>query len=306
MRGPIPDGPNPDRESRLHRAGLAMAVGAAVCWGLGNLMVRQPDLPGPQLAFWRILLGAGVYVVALGVTRRRLSWASIRGCGPAGVALAGWIVFFYLAIRSTTITTASLIGALLPVILLGVAVRRFGEPVSLRLVGMVSAALAGTALVLYGSSSAPTWSLRGDGLALVSTLLFAAYFTLAKQARQQFGVLELLTTVYAVASVALLPVAVIDAGGLGFPGGQAWGWMAAMVAVPGSGHLLMNWAHRHVRLSITSTVTLIEAPVAAVGAALFLDEPIVALQVVGAAVTFAALAAVIRADLALTERHTDA
>lgn len=299
-------GPDPDGEGRLHRAGLAMAVGAAVCWGLGNLMVRQPDLPGPQLAFWRTLLGAGVYAVALAVTRRRLSWACIRGCWLAGAAMAGWIVFFYLAIRSTTVTNASLIGSLLPVILLGVAVRQFGEPVTLRLVGMVAAALAGTALVLYGSSSAPTWSLRGDGMALVSTLLFAAYFILVKQARQQFGVLELLTAVYAVASVALLPVAVINAGGLGFPGGQAWGWMAAMVAVPGSGHLLMNWAHRHVGLSITSTVTLASTPVSAVGAALFLDEPIVALQVVGAAVTFAALAAVIRADLTLTERHSDA
>lgn len=299
-------GPNPDEEGRFHRAGLAMAVGAAVCWGLGNLMVRQPDLPGPQLAFWRTLLGTGVYAVALAVTRRRLSWACIRGCWLAGAAMAGWIVFFYLAIRSTTVTNASLIGSLLPVILLGVAVRQFGEPVTLRLAGMVAAALAGTALVLYGSSSAPTWSLRGDGMALVSTLLFAAYFILVKQARQQFGVLELLAAVYAVASVALLPVAVIDAGGLGFPGGQAWGWMAAMVAVPGSGHLLMNWAHRHVGLSITSTVTLASTPVSAVGAALFLDEPIVALQVVGAAVTFAALTAVIRADLALSDRHSDA
>ena len=202
---------------RLHRAGLAMAVGAAGCWGVGNLMVRQPDLPGPQLAFWRVLLGAGVYAAALAVTGRRPSWACIRGCGLAGLALAGWIVFFYLALLSTTITNASLIGSLLPVILLGVAVRRFSEPVSLRLVGLVAAALAGTASVLYGSSSVPTWSLRGDGMALVSTLLFAIYFALAKQARQRFTVLEFQTAVYAVAAVALIPVAAIDAGGIGAP-----------------------------------------------------------------------------------------
>ena len=65
----------------------------------------------------------------------------------------------------------------------------------------------------------------------------------------------------------------------------------------------MNWAHRHVGLSITSTVTLASTPVSAVGAALFLDEPIVAAQVAGAAVTFAALAAVIRADLTLAARR---
>lgn len=297
-------GPSADGAERLHRAGLAMAVGAAVCWGAGNLMVRQPDLPGPQLAFWRVLLGACVYAVALAVTGRRPSWACIRGCGPAGLALAGWIVFFYLALLSTTITNASLIGSLLPVILLGVAVRRFSEPVSLRLVGLVAAALAGTALVLYGSASVPTWSLRGDGMALVSTLLFAAYFAMAKQARQRFTVLEFQTAVYTVAAVALVPVAVIHAGGIGAPTSPGvWGWMAAMVAVPGSGHLLMNWAHRHVGLSITSTVTLASTPVSAVGAALFLDEPIVAAQVAGAAVTFAALAAVIRADLALAARR---
>ncbi len=277
--------------------GVAMALAATVCWGIGNVMVRQPDLHWPQLAFWRMLLGAGVTAALLAATRRRLSWTCIRACWPAGAALAGWILCYYLALLSTTVTDASLISSLLPVFLLGVAKRRFGERISLSLVGMVAAALAGIALALYGSSAVPSWSLQGDGMALVSTLLFALHFALAKQARQRFTALEFQTAIYVVASVILLPVEVIDARGFEIPDLVVWEWIAALVIVPGTGHLLMNWAHRHVALSITSTITLASTPVSAIGAALFLDEPIVVIQAVGLAVTLVALATVIEIDL---------
>ena len=283
----------------LSRTGVLVAVSAAVCWAVGNVLVRIPDLTGLQLAFWRVSLGAGVYIVVLALRGRRLRWSHIRVSLPTGVAVTGFIAVFYLAIKSTTVTNASMILALLPVILLGTAIRRFGEPISLRFVGTVTMALAGTVLVLFGSAAAPTWSLRGDGLAMVATLLFAANFVLAKEARRQVPTLEFQAALWFIGSVLLLPVAVIDAGRFEPPPIETWGWVVALLAVPGTGHFLMNWAHRYVKLSISSTITLAVPVLSAIGAALFLDEPIVALQVIGAAIVMLALVTVIRNDLAL-------
>ena len=74
--------------------------------------------------------------------------------------------------------------------------------------------------------------------------------------------------------------------------------------MPGTGHLLMNWAHRHVRLTVASMAELLAPPVSMIGAVIFVDEPIGrATQAVGGAVVLAALAAVIGRDLQLHARE---
>ena len=77
--------------------------------------------------------------------------------------------------------------------------RRFAEPVSIKLLALVAAALGGTGLVLFGSASVPTWSLRGDGLAVLALLFFSANMVLAKEARQKVGALEFQAVTWIVA-----------------------------------------------------------------------------------------------------------
>ncbi len=64
----------------------------------------------------------------------------------------------------------------------------------------------------------------------------------------------------------------------------------------------MNWAHRHVQLTVASMAKLLAPPVSMVGAAIFLDEPITLPQAIGGATVLAVLAAVVRRDLQLNAR----
>ena len=286
-----------------HRLGLAAAISAIACWGTGNVMVRFVDLDALALAFWRLALGAVVYTCILVARGRRLTWAQIRTCLPAAMLTGLWLVAFYEALKSTTIANVTLLGSLMPLILFAVAARRFAEPVSLWLFAMAAAALAGTALVLFGSTSAASWSARGDGIALLALLMFSAYFALAKQARLTVGALEFQAVAWIGGTLVVAPVAAVGSGGLQLPSGQQWAWVAVLLAIPGSGHLLMNWAHRHVRLTVTSMATLGAAPVSMVGAAIFLDEPLGVAQIAGAGAVIAALAAVIRRETRLLSRE---
>ena len=291
------------RATEWHPLGL-VAVGAAVtCWGVGNILVRQVDLPGLELAFWRLVLSSVIYVGIVLARRGRVTWAQFRACLPPAVMIGLWLITFYQSIKATTVTNVSMIVSLSPVVLLGPAVRRFAEPVSLKLLALVAAALAGTSLVLFGSTSVPTWSLRGDGLAVLALLCFSANMALSKEARQKVGVLEFQAIVWTVAMVVVAPPAILLSDDLSFPGMTDWLWILVLLAVPGSGHLLMNWAHRHVRITVSSMALLGAPPITMVGAALFLDEPIRIAQVVGGAVVIAAVAAVIRRDLQITARH---
>ena len=273
------------------------------CWGVGNILVRQVDLPGLELAFWRLVLSSVIYVGIVLARRGRVTWAQFRACLPPAVMIGLWLITFYQSIKATTVTNVSMIVSLSPVVLLWSAVRRFGEPVSLKLLALVAAALAGTSLVLFGSTSVPTWSLRGDGLAVLALLCFSANMALSKEARQKVGVLEFQAIVWSVAMVVVAPPAILLSDDLSLPGMTDWLWVFVLLAVPGSGHLLMNWAHRHVRITVSSMALLGAPPITMVGAALFLDEPIRIAQVVGGAVVIAAVAGVIRRDLQITARH---
>ena len=89
---------------------------------------------------------------------------------------------------------------------------------------------------MWGSSGKAIWSPRGDLLAFIAVGLFATYFILAKSARQEVPALEFQTALWIVGTVVLAPVAVIDAGGLEWPSARDWAWLAALLAVPGTGH----------------------------------------------------------------------
>ena len=63
----------------------------------------------------------------------------------------------------------------------------------------------------------------------------------------------------------------------------------------------MNWSHPRLKLSLTSILTLLVPILSTIGAALLLDEPVGALQVVGIIVVLAALTLAIRRNARLRE-----
>ncbi|MEM7141594.1 MAG: DMT family transporter [Actinomycetota bacterium] len=281
------------------RSGLLAASVAIVCWSGGNIMVTKVPMGGLQIAFWRILLGAIVYTVFVYATGKRITMEHLRRTAPTGAAISLEIAIFFVAIKATTVASATVIGSLVPLLLMGVASRQFGERVTRFLLGVSVVALGGVALVMFGASSSGEWSLRGDLLSVVALVFFAAYFALAKSAREHVPALEFQACIWIVGTVVLFPIAVVDAGGIDPPSARNWLWMAALLAVPGTGHLLMNWAHPRVRLTVTSMLTLGVPVLTTIGGLAFLDQAVNALQVLGIAIVLGGLTLVIRREAQL-------
>ncbi len=291
------------RGGAWHPAGLVAVGVAVVCWAGGNILARPAELGAAQLAFWRLMLSTLIYAAVVAARKRRVTWPQLRACLPSAVMLGCWYVAFYEAIKSTTVTNVAMIVSLVPVVLIWPAMCRFGEPISPKLLALVAAALSGTALVLFGSAAVPTWSLRGDALAVVAMLFFSAQMAFAKEARRQIGAFEFQAVAWGIALIVVTPPALLTGGGMTFPDLEAWLWVAALVAVPGSGHLLMNWAHKHVRITVSSMALLGAPPLTMVLAAIFLDEPIRTAQVIGGVIVIAAVAGVVQRDMQITARH---
>lgn len=276
------------------RLGPAAAVAAVAAWGTGPVIAKHIGLQGLALSWHRLWLGSVVSCLLLLAARRRFTVADLRASARGGFAFAVNVVLFFIAVKQTTVANATVISALQPALLLVVVGPLFGERVDSRAVAVTGAAVAGVAIVMFGSSGSAAWSPLGDALAVGALLTWAWYFVAAKQARATVDALPFLVGMQLVATVAVTPVVLVSGQRLGLVAAD-WAWLGVMVVFPGAlGHLLMNWAHRYTTMQLTSALTLAIPVVATVTAAVALDEPLIGTQVAGIAVVICSLAIVVR------------
>lgn len=250
-------------------------------WSIGNLIVRDSPLTGPQVAFWRYLLAAIIYAAVHRATVGPLRWADMKTAAPAAVAIALEIAAFFVAIKLTSVANVTVIGALMPLLLFGVATRRFAERIPLGVWVATGLALLGVAAVVFGATDGARFEPKGDVFAVVALLFFAAYFIFAKVARETISSFTLQTHSMLIGAPVLLMVTTIDSGGLGVPAGREWLHVIGLIIFPSTGHLLMNWAHAHVSLTLASLMTLGVPVLSILGAWLLFDETVNAVQAAG-------------------------
>ena len=108
--------PPPDRGR-----GIALMVGAGLCWSSGGLIVRSLGVANAwEIVFWRALFMALFVAVLLIALQRRGAWAQVRGIGRAGVVsaffLAAQIYLFILALRNTSTANTFVLMSLAPLV----------------------------------------------------------------------------------------------------------------------------------------------------------------------------------------------
>lgn len=127
--------------SQSSSAGLAFvaACGAGILWGTGALvvsvLVEQHGFTPENISFWRFVVGA---VVLLTVFGRSISWIKLMpmlvNVIMAGVAMAGYVLLWFLGIEQMGSAVPTLIALCLPPVLVtAIAVARRQEQADLKL-----------------------------------------------------------------------------------------------------------------------------------------------------------------------------
>lgn len=277
-------------------AGVLAATTGVVLWGcLVPLAKSAENVNGIVLGFHRLWIGAIAVLVVLFATGGRLSHQTLRTSFWGGVLFGLDIIFFFSAIKLTTVANATIVGALQPALLLYVGARWFDEKVNAALVGLTVVAIGGAGIVAVGSASGSSddWSLVGDLCALAALASWTGYFIASKRARQTLSSLEYLAAFLVVATIVVAPVALVAPGPFD-PGAEGW-LVVFVVAVlsGGVGHFLMNFAHPHIPLYLASLLTLAVPVMSTTVALVFLDEPLNTIQVLGMAVVLVAVGLVV-------------
>ena len=277
--------------------GVAMIVGAAVCWGtmavVIKLLFRDRGVDPLLLVVIRaylatVILFAGLAIIA--PARLRISGAGLRAAAIVGIGgLLTNNYLYFQAIHLTSVAVALLLQYQAPVLvaIYGVLVTR--QPVSLRLGLSLFLTVIGCALVVrIYDPAAIRLNLVGVLAGLGTAFSFAFYILTSRAALASMGSWTLVAYGYLAASLAWLPIIppwrILAAG---FPL-ESWGGFLA-VATVGTvipfGLFISGLAY----LPPTSAgiLAMLEPVVAAVAAYMILGEILLPLQIVGGGLVLA-------------------
>jgi drug/metabolite transporter (DMT)-like permease len=266
-------------------------VSGAIAMGASPIFVRLSDVGPFASAFYRVFLALPfLYAWMLLEQRRGRQGTATRRFSPAviatGLAFAGDLFVWHLAILNTTVANSTFFATTAPVWVGLIGWLALGRPVArMTVVGLAFCLLGGGALVWQSLEISPD-HLIGDLYGALTAVFFGIYFLTVERARQTEGPARI-TFHMSLITAALLALAALYANFFHdqqlFPS-QAEGWLVliclALISHAG-GQGLLSVALGSLPSMFSSLVIFMEALAAAALAWLILGEAVTPLQGLG-------------------------
>lgn len=278
-------------EARSSLALPAVAV-AVIAWGIGPLLVRGMSVSGYSVALYRMAFGVPSMLLAAKLWGRPLTLSVLRRCLVPGVFFGTSMMMGFMAVRSTSIAHATLIGSLTPALVLLGANRLVGERSDVRRLPAAVVAFVGLALVILVGGGATSSSLSGDLWAASGLVCFTFYFMILKRQRNE-GVdgWAFLAGVFIVGAITIAPFCLVVSDDLTSLEPIDFVYLAGMIVGPGFvGHGLITWASRHLPVTTTSLLTLGSPVVSVIGGWIVYEQSLGGWQILGAVLVLVGLA----------------
>jgi drug/metabolite transporter (DMT)-like permease len=286
---------------------LAMLYcGAAFGGSFLFMRVAAPDIPAPDVAFFRVTIASALLLAAVlvsGAGRRAATLREIardwRGFAVLGVFMtAGPFLLFAFAERSITAGLGAIINATTPMWTVLVVSIWLRQRLTARRVAAVVAGFAGVGVIvgLEGLSIAPD---AGQGVlaAIVASSLYAVGLTFARRHMSQHEPLELALGQLLAATVLLAPVALVTLGEAQ-PRVESVGAVVGIAVVSTAiAWPLLFHLNRTVGPLATSTIPFLNPMFGVLWGALFLGEVVSPSLLGGGLLVFVSLALILELRL---------
>ena len=241
----------------------------------GPLMAASV-VPALSIAFWRNAMAAALLVPTAAATRRgelaALNRRQLRVLAVSSVALAAHFATWVMSLKMTSVASATALVGLMAgwVVLLswwrGEVIHR------LVLTGLVLS-FAGVLLISGVDTGLSTRALIGDLLALAGGLFAAIYTVAGAEARRTLSTTTYTTVCYSGCAAVLLVVCLVaDQPLSGFGASGWWSLVAVTVCAQLLGHSAFNHLLATMSPTVVSLIILLEVPMAAILAAVFLAQ----------------------------------
>jgi drug/metabolite transporter (DMT)-like permease len=274
--------------------GYLMVGSTAVMFGATGVWVGMTDLPASTLLVLRMALAA-VIVIAIGGGRRWLRQSLqpgvLRRLIVLGVLDALQLYTFILALRELDVALAVFLSYMSPIYIALVAPRLLGQRTERVVVGALALAVTGIIVMLAPGLVDPGLRVSPPGVALglVSGLLLAAFFLVAKTLSADVDGSTMLISDGVIVALVMLPLGLVQWAGTGFAFGltDLWAVLGLAVFSTALGGTVFLHGMRYIPVQHTSIVGLLEPASAPLFAFLFLAEKPSAWTLLGGALILA-------------------
>lgn len=288
--------------SGLARGDVVILGVAMVSVSTSGPMIAAITAPALAIAFWRNALGS-VAIGASALTRRSvragfaaLSRRELRLIVVSGVLLGLHFLCWTPSLTYTSVASATALVCVQPV-WAALGSRLLGRPVSRATWIGIGLSLAGVLLLTGSDLSVSGRALWGDALAIAGGMLAAAYTTVGETVRRTVSTPVYTSVCYGVAALVALVVCLASRTSLGGYDGETWLRIVALtVAAQLLGHTMFNRVVGRVGATVVSTAILLEVPMAAVIAAIFLSQSLRPVAIPAGLLLLAGVYVVVRAE----------
>ncbi|GIF03609.1 DMT family transporter [Actinoplanes siamensis] len=279
------------------RLSLLQLSAAGILWGTAGVVVQvvasRTGLGAVAIGFYRLLFAAGTMLI-LGFPARRRIWAAFRSAPvavlAAGAGLAAYQALYFIAVRLSGVSIATVVSLGLAPVLLSVweTIRTRQRPGNAELAAS-AAAIGGLVLISTVTGGGATASGLGLLAAVASGTVYAASTALSRRTTQGVPPLILTTLSGTIGAITLAPIAVSQ--GLAFTPGLGpialLGYLGVMTTA--LAYACFYTGLRHTAGSVAVVVTLLEPLTAALLAVLLIGEPLALPTIAGSVLLLGAV-----------------
>ena len=192
------------------RKGIALMIGAGVCWSTAGILVRNVALDDPwEIVLWRSLFMSIFVAAVLAIQHRGQALGKIAAAGApgvwSGVALAATFFFFILSVTRTTVANTLVLMSTGPFFVALAGWLFLGERVPARTWLAIAVALAGVFLMF--ADGLGTGQLAGNLLALGVPVAFAFNVVLLRRHRASIDLVPAVLIAGVIAIAVAAPLA---------------------------------------------------------------------------------------------------
>ncbi len=285
------------RVDAAQRIALIALLTGAIGIAFSPIFVRLSELGPTATAFWRLGFSVPVLWAWMALepkhgarTRSPSSVSDYARLTAAGLFFAGDLTAWHWSIKYTSVANSTLLANFAPIFVTLVSWLVFKERFSRTFVLGLALSVGGAIVLMGQSLQLSPEHLFGDALGMLTALFYGGYILSVGRLRAEFSTATIMTWSGVVTGVALLPVAMLS--GESLVAGSAYGWgvlLGLALFSHAGGQSLIAYALAHLPAAFSSVSLLIQPAAAAILAWILLDEPLGALQAIGALIVLAGI-----------------
>jgi drug/metabolite transporter (DMT)-like permease len=271
------------------RGYVALSIGViAISWSA--IFIRWAPMPGSASAFYRLLFASVLLCPYVALTHKHphFSRKSLWLAAVGGAFFAADLSLYSTSVLNSSAANATVLANNTPIFVGFLAWILTGSRPALAFWTGLAIALSGSVLIVGQDLLHHANFGVADLLAVAASGCFAVYLYVTERMREEFDTSTLLALSLFASTVALLIFNVGMGVSLQVPNRGAWFALAGLALICQLlGYFALTYALGHLSAGITSVTLLVQTPLTAFLAFLFLGEPVNAAQVTGGALVLA-------------------